>query len=198
MSDRGLDDEKLSVLAQWAAGLRRDSRAEVAAATAELNTLGTFKDGIFRRNDDVASPRNVDGYQAIWEHVHGRRMIYPKPRYRDPIILDPANYEWLPVEASPGVTEKPLGTFTERRCAATLVRIAAGSACRLGGRSIYLVMTGAGTVQDRPYRSLTAIHVDAGETATLAAREQTEMVQFLLPDLSGLQVRQRSPAEAAE
>lgn len=39
MNPGGLDDERLSVLAQWAAGLRRDSRAEVAAAGRAIELL---------------------------------------------------------------------------------------------------------------------------------------------------------------
>jgi len=35
----GLDDEKLSVLSQWAAGLQRDSRAEVVAAGRAIELL---------------------------------------------------------------------------------------------------------------------------------------------------------------
>jgi hypothetical protein len=35
----GLDDEKLSMLAQWAAGLREDPRAEVAAAGRAIEML---------------------------------------------------------------------------------------------------------------------------------------------------------------
>src|SRR5262249_40413746 len=76
---------------------------------------GEFKDGVFRRRADVEGKRNLDGYQAIWEHVNGRPMVYPKPRYPQPIFMDPANYEWVPVEAAPGVAEKLLGVFTERR-----------------------------------------------------------------------------------
>ena len=112
--------------------------------TEELKKFGTFKDGIFRRNDDVEGRRNVDGYQAIWEHMNGQRMEYPKPRYRDPIMVDPANYEWLAVAGMPGVAQKPLGTFTERQCAAALIKLARGATYRAGGRSVYLVVSGSG------------------------------------------------------
>ena len=73
------------------------SPKEVAAGTEELKKFGTFEGGVFRRNEDSGGRRNSDAYQAIWEHVHGRRMDYPKPRYRDPIMVDPENYDWLPL-----------------------------------------------------------------------------------------------------
>jgi hypothetical protein len=173
------------------------SPAEVAAGTEELKKFGTFEGGIFRRNSDVEGRRNTDGYQAIWEHVHGRRMDYPKPRYRDPIMADPENYDWLPIPGLPGVRQKPLGTFTERQCSAMLIELAAGTTYRAGGRSVYLVLSGAGTVGGQPYRSLTALHVEAPETAELAARDTTELLRLVLPDLAGLETY-RTQAEAAE
>ena len=73
----------------------------------ELREEGEFKDGVFRRRADVEGRRNVDGYQAIWEHVNGRPMDYPKPRYPQPIFMDPENYEWVPAAGVPGVAGLP-------------------------------------------------------------------------------------------
>lgn len=39
MGEQGLDDDKLSLLAKWAAGLRSDQRAEVAAAGRAIEML---------------------------------------------------------------------------------------------------------------------------------------------------------------
>jgi hypothetical protein len=174
------------------------SPAEVAATTEELKKFGTFEGGIFRRNGDVEGRRNSDAYQAIWEHVHGRRMDYPKPRYRDPIMVDPENYDWLPVAGSPGVRQKPLGTFTERECAATVIELAPGTTYRAGGPSVYLFLAGAGTVGAESYRPLTALHVDSGEAAEFAAREVTQILRLVLPNLTGLDMARRPSAEAAE
>jgi hypothetical protein len=174
------------------------SREEVYAGTEELKKFGTFEGGIFRRNDDVEGRRNTDGYQAIWEHAHGERMEYPKPRYRDPIMVDPANYEWLPVAGVPGVARKPLGTFTERQCAAEIVSLKRGATHPADGRSVYLVLSGSGIVQHAPYRQLTSFHLDEGEHAQIVARDNTELLRLVLPDLAGLQERRRVQVEAAE
>ena len=174
------------------------SREEVYAGTEELKKFGVFKDGIFRRNDDVEGRRNVDGYQAIWEHAHGERMEYPKPRYRDPIMVDPANYEWIAVAGMPGVFEKPLGTFTERLCGAALVRLARGATYHAAGRGVYLVVSGSGILHDQPYRQFTALHLDDCEEADVVAREETEILRLALPDLSGLRAHQPARVEAAE
>jgi hypothetical protein len=174
------------------------SREEVYAGTEELKKFGTFEGGIFRRNDDVEGRRQTDGYQAIWEHAHGERMEYPRPRYRDPIMVDPANYEWLPVAGMPGVTHKPLGTFTERQCGAELIRLKRGASYPAGARSVCLVLSGAGIVGTQPYRQFTAFHVDENEHADMVARDDTEFVLLVLPDLTGLQARRPAQVEAAE
>lgn len=174
------------------------SREEVAAATEELKKFGNFEGGIFRRNDDVDGRRNTDGYQAIWEHVHGERMEYPKPRYRDPIMVDPANYQWLPVAGMPDVVHKPLGTFTERQCGAEIVHLKRGAIYRAEGRSIYLVLSGSGIGQHSPYRQSTAFHLDADERADIVARDETEILRLVLPDLAGLPERRAAHVEAAE
>jgi hypothetical protein len=173
------------------------SPKEVAAGTGELKEFGTFEGGIFRRNDDSEGRRNTDAYQAIWEHVNGRRMDYPKPRYRDPIMVDPENYQWLPVAGTAGVSEKPLGTFTERQCAGAQIRIARGATYQVGPRSIYLVLSGSGNVGGQAYRPLTAWHLDDGEAADVVAGDETVLVRLVLPDLAGLDARPVR-AEAAE
>ena len=71
-------------------------------ATEELKKLGTFKDGVFHRNPGQPGKKNLDGFQAIWEHLTGRALKYPKPRYDVPILMHPDNYDWVPVEGQPG------------------------------------------------------------------------------------------------
>ena len=174
------------------------SRQEVEVNTGELKKIGTFKDGIFRRSDDVEGRRNVDGYQAIWEHMNGERMEYPKPRYRDPIMVDPANYEWLPVDGMPGVALRPLGTFTERQCGASLLKLARGATHHAEGRSVYLILSGSGIAHDASYRQYTALHLDDGEEADVVARDETQILRLMLPDLAGIEARPLAHVEAAE
>ena len=176
------------------------SQAEVQAGMQALKREGEFKDGVFRRRADVEGKRNVDGYQAIWEHANGRPMAYPKPRYPQPIFMDPANYEWVPVEGSHGVSEKPLGVFTERRSEAGFVRLDAGARFTARGKGVYVVTRGSGSVDGQPLRALTTIYVDAGETVTFAAQEETELLHFGLPNLAGLRIpsHEQVHVEAAE
>jgi hypothetical protein len=174
------------------------SPKEVAAGTEELKKFGTFEGGIFRRNDDSEGRRNSDAYQAIWEHVHGRRMDYPKPRYRDPIMVDPENYEWLALAGRPGVSMRPLGSFTERQCGAALIKLARGASYKAGPRSLYLVLSGSGIVREAPYRRYTAFHVAESEAADIVARDETELLRLVLPDLADLEAYKPARVEAAE
>src|SRR5215813_12434664 len=93
------------------------SRPEVKQGTDELKQFGTFDGGVYRRNPGLPGKRNVDGYQAIWEHVNRRPLQYPKPRYPGPVMMDAAHFNWVPSREHPGVEEKLLGVFTERRAA---------------------------------------------------------------------------------
>lgn len=160
------------------------SRAQVRAGQSELEKIGAFKDGIFRRNDDVEGRRNSDAYQAIWEHHNGGRMDYPKPRYRDPVLLDPENYQWVAIGA--GVDERFLGAFTERKTEAAFIRIEPGAAWKGIGRSVYLVIEGAGRIGAENYAKLSGVHAEDGETPVFAATEATILLRMTLPDLSSL------------
>jgi len=120
------------------------SRKEVKAGMEALKQHGTFEDGVYRRNEGEPGKRNMDGYEAIWQHANGRPLEYPKPRYPAPIMMDRAHFEWVP--ASPGVAEKLVGVFTERRASASFQRIEAGATLHALGRGIFVAYRGKGTV----------------------------------------------------
>ena len=171
------------------------SNGEVRAGVQTLAAFGEFKNGVFRRRLPFHGKKNADGYQAIWEHHHQRPLRYPPPRYPLPIFMDSSNYTWVPVEGAPGALEKLLGVFTERRTQARLIKLDAGAQYIARGRSVYLVLRGAGAIGAEPMRALTALDLDRGEAATIAAREESELMHFGLPDLAGLSLPQ--PAEVA-
>ena len=170
------------------------SRAEVKAGMDALSGQGEFKNGVFRRHGDVEGKRNVDGYQAIWEHVNGRAMDYPKPRYSRPFMMEPANFDWIAVGS--GVFEKALGTFTECRSAVRMVRVEAGSSYAVTGRTVSFVTRGAGSVGGSPLRLYTTALVEPGERCVVAADETVDLIEMTLPNLAAL--KQPVLAQAAE
>jgi hypothetical protein len=176
------------------------SREEARAGMAALSRYGEFKNGVFRRLDGAKGKRNKDGYQAIWEHVNGRALEFPKPRYNHPILIDPEAFVWQSVPGVPGVSEKPLGTFTECRSGVAFVRLDPGARYRAAGRTIHFVVSGTGTVGGQPYRRLTTVFAEPGERAEFQAGETTRLYQLVLPDLAQLEARRRdgTVAVAAE
>jgi hypothetical protein len=174
------------------------SREQVKIATEELKQQGEFKDGVYHRNEGVPGKRNMDGFQAIWEHVNQRPMVYPKPRYEHPIFMNAANYDWAAVGDVPGVAEKLLGVFTERRAEQRLLKIEAGRTYALRGPAVYVVLSGTGTAEAQPIRRFTTISTGPNDTVTVTARETIEIVQFGLPNLAGLAARSDTMAQAAE
>lgn len=171
---------------------------ELQNGTAELKKFGVFKDGVFRRNEDVEGKRNMDGYQAVWEHVNKRPMVYPEPRYHDPIMMEPDHYDWVPVEGMAGVSQRQLGVFTERQIESSFFRLEPNSVFRAKGRGIYFVVSGSGTVEGQPYKRYTTVHADQGERAAFSASQETVILLMGLPNLAGMALPRRDSAQAAE
>jgi hypothetical protein len=166
------------------------SQRQMADAFAELKEQGTFEGGVFRRERTGAAPGtrlNQDGYEAIWEHVTGRRLAYPAPRYSAPFIMYPESYEWVPDPAQPGVAQRHLGTFTERHVELAILRLAAGAVCTLPARPgtrVHFALTGAGSAAGEPYRALSAWEAASGETIALRAAAESEIFIAGLPIFS--------------
>ncbi len=139
------------------------SQPEVDAAEGELKKFGEFKKGVFRRTSGTGK-KNMDGMQAIWEHVNGRPMVYPKPRLINPAFMDPANYD----------------------CEARIVRFEADARHALRGRAVYYTLSGKGTVGSEPLRAMTSFYLDAGESVEIAAQGTVEILQLGMPKLSGM------------
>jgi hypothetical protein len=172
---------------------------EVKAGMEELKKFGTFADGIFTRAEGVPGKRNMDAYQAIWEHVHGREMVYPKGRYSAPIFMDSANYTW--VRVADGISEKLFGVWTERRTEAGLLRLEGGASHEVEGRGIYCVLSGTGECEGNPLKQYTTLFLKYGERALLHATETLELLHYGLPDLSDLAAAwksSRASLQAAE
>lgn len=176
------------------------SNKETRAAMEDLNKLGEFKNGAFRRKEPLYGKKNADGNQAIWEHHHKRPIVIPKPRYAKPVMMDSHNSTWIPVEGAPGVSEKLLGIFTERRTEMGRLKLEPGASHQATGRGVYLVLRGAGTVGDVAARALTTLHLELGETAKITATEEMEIMHFGLPNLAGVTmttVHDEDPADEA-
>jgi mannose-6-phosphate isomerase-like protein (cupin superfamily) len=189
--------ERLSITLQFGGASRSGfiSSARVQKAMDEMKEFGTFEKGIFKRVGQLApgERRNQDSYEAIWEHVNKRKLIYPKPRYGEPILMKPENFDWEAVEDEPGVARKNLCSFSERSLQFSMVKIepgARGVQLSRGGIQIGFVLNGRGTVNGQALRKHSAF--SGREDFELASDEGMEVLLVGLPVFAEQQAKQES------
>jgi hypothetical protein len=157
---------------------------QVKAATAVLKETGEFKNGIYYPAQPDATHRVQDAFEAVFEHVTGQRVTYPKPRYDDPIKMKPESFDWQDLPGQPGAKAKYLGDFTERHHELALVHIDAGKSAMLGPRAgiqLVYVVEGTGTVDGNVLRTQTAFEVPSGSAAQVTATAALALIVIGLP-----------------
>jgi len=150
------------------------------AARQEMAKDGRWDGNYYHRSDG----RTQWGLNAIWEHVFGERLKYPRPRYRNVVITDPERFNWLPVGDAKDVDRRYLGSFSERGMWIEMIRLrpdAAWSSTEPRGRRLMVVLSGSGTCGDEPVGRLTALQVEPDETLRLSAETTTELFVVGLP-----------------
>jgi hypothetical protein len=160
------------------------SRTQLRGGIETLAHKGEFNDGVFTWHDGNGQKHNQDSYEAVWEHVHGRSIEYPKPQYRSPVIIEPERFSWR--RLSDGVTARQLGTFTEYSLGLQQMQFDAGARGAIGATqsTLIFVMTGSGTVNQAPFARWSTIRLGAGEVATISASAMSELFVFFLPDFA--------------
>lgn len=158
------------------------------AGAAELGKLGTFENGIYRRNDASNLPpgvkRNQDGYEAVWQHVMGTPVVYPKPRFRAPLLMDPEAFAWI--AEAPGVVRRAMGAFCERGVGIAQLRLDAGATAEeeAVARRLFYVFSGEGRANGEAVFSETAIELAPGESVRFGASSEMTVAMLTLPDFS--------------
>jgi hypothetical protein len=182
--DRPEGLEMMVVQFGGSAGYGFASVEEREAANEELKSQGEFKGGIYTWYDKDGKKHNQDGFEACFEKVMGRKLEYAQPRYNDLVLMNPANYGWIP-EGTPGVALKNLGSFTERNTRIGFVKIEAGATFCAGTQSsIELLFLSKGTVsyEGKQYGLHTAFEFQANEgPVQLKAVEEAEFFRLILP-----------------
>jgi len=173
-----------------ASGIGYLNRDQVNHAYDELSEMGKFENGVFHR-ERGRGRRNQDGYEAIWQHITGRKLVYPPPRYNEPVIMKPAHFAWRPGGA-PGIQCRELGRFSERGTGVTFWRLTPGSRRVLPGdqgRRIVFVAKGRGKCGRKPYLRHTAIEFSPGEVAKFAPDAETELLCITIPSIVALNIK---------
>jgi mannose-6-phosphate isomerase-like protein (cupin superfamily) len=169
-----------------------------AAGELKAKNVGVFEDGLYKRNPGIEGPPVQDAYEAIWEYVKQRPMEYPKAQYPTPIFVDSKVFPWMPLAGVPGVEEKALGTFTSCQYRVARYQLAPGAVFTATGRGIYFVLSGAGTLEDGPFRYQTALYLDEEEKAVFTASEISDVLYLGLPRRALMQTLTEPTAVAAE
>jgi hypothetical protein len=153
----------------------------------QLRTRGEFKEGSFSYRDDQGNTHRKDGYEAVWEHVNGRPVDYPKPRFEEPILMHPENFQWVTSEHR-GVRLKQVGAFGERGLAVGLIAADPGASCAFGilaahnARRLLFVIDGSLEIGNRQYGAQTSISMEPGDhEAVFEAAEKVELFYLDLP-----------------
>ena len=165
-----------------ASGLGFLSARQVRQAHAELAEEGVFEGGVFKRARGEGKA-NLDAYEAIWRHVVGRPIDYPKPRYKTPIIVRPDGFGWRPEAQSPGVARKRLAVFPERGLELSLLALEPGATWWLGPvaeRQLLFVRSGEGRLQGDGYETWSAARIEPGEAIEIAAAVPSEVLVISL------------------
>ena len=164
--------------------LKRDT---VNRAYDELGEIGRFEKGVFRRKGG-AGKRNLDGYEAIWQHVTGKTLEFPPPRYSEPVIMKPAHFAWRN-SGVPGVQQKDLGRFSDRGTDVTVFRVDGGMRRVLPGTDhlrVVFVMKGRGKCGRKEYKRHSALEFLAGETMAVTPLASTELLVMTIPSVAAL------------
>lgn len=163
------------------------NRDDVNRAYDELGEVGTFEKGVFRRSRGKGK-RNLDGYEAIWQHLTGAPLHFPPPRYSEPVIMKPDHFAWRPGTAS-GIEQKDLGRFSDRGTEVTVYRLVPGKRRVLPGNGhlrIVFVMKGRGKCGRKSYLRHSAIEFSSGEAAAFTPEARTELLCMTIPSVTAM------------
>jgi len=159
------------------------SEARFQEGVEALKAFGTFEKGVFHRPKEGGGRKNQDAYEAVWEHIHGRKLEYPKSEHEEPVFMDPAAFAWADEPGAAGVRRKLLGVFSARKLRISVLGLAAGASVPLAANSIAFVFSGRGRTGTQEWRQHATLRT--GEAAeTLTAVEASEVLELHIPHLN--------------
>ena len=179
------EQKSLTLVLQFggASGSGYISSEQYDRAAAELAKVGSFEKGVFTRKREDGGKINQDAYEAVWEQVNGRKLVYPKQRYTGPVLMEQAGFRWVPVAGQPGVSRKLLGVFSEREVRIAQYHLEASASLPLQDNAIYFVENGSGTANGSGYEKYSTLYLQPGESGTVTAQSESVILQLGLPYL---------------
>jgi hypothetical protein len=161
-----------------------------------LKAGGKFENGVYKGFKPDGSPKNRDSYEAIWEEHEGRELVFPPPRYREPVMMLSKNSRFWPDRKRPGLEIKHLGTFSEARTGIGFLRIVAGAARPRGEQDdaeLLYCFDGSFTCDGKTYGKGTYLFLPNGaEVKALGSTTGAEFFVITLPMLADLVATQKT------
>jgi hypothetical protein len=173
-------EEAEMLLIQW--GQHWMTRAQHDETYSRMLQAGEFRDGYYVTVDAAGNEQRADSRNAVWETFSRRKLVYPTPRYPQPVIMEPEGFEWRLV--SPGVSGKVMGRFTEDDVYIGNYRWdKADGVLTLGPERTQLLWIADGqlTANGASYDRSTVIFSEFEETTELAGTAGAQAVVFGLP-----------------
>ena len=157
---------------------------EMREAVEVLSRTGTIKDGVYSWVDDQGRKHSKDSMTALTEYLRKGPEVIPKPRFEEPIVMNPKNFSWLPT--SDGCFTKEFGSFNEPKTTIGMVKLPPSGSHTLSFDAritLVMVVSGVITVGDDELKGKDAIRLDRGETQKVSSVDGAELLYFGLPDI---------------
>jgi hypothetical protein len=186
---------------QGASGEHLLSNEEMNATYQKMIAAGAkFENGIYRGQTADGRRKNKDSYVAIWEEHEGRKLTFPKPRYRAPVMMEPSHFNWLQDRARPGIETKHLGTFSEMRTGIGYFRLLP-QARLAGGKQkdceLRYLVEGSFAYGGRRWDAGTYMYVPFGsETGAITSEGGANFFVISLPVVAEMASRQNEKLDA--
>ncbi|GAA2592768.1 hypothetical protein GCM10010399_24240 [Dactylosporangium fulvum] len=153
------------------------TREKSDAAFTEMEKSGTFKEGYYVTADADGNEVRHDATNAIWEAVNGQPLVYPVPRYPQPVLMNPEGFAW---RVDDGVRRKDLGHLTENDFNVQQYQWDADGLVPLPAERTQMVwlMSGEVEVENRKLGARTIVISDFGESHALVGVTPGEAMVF--------------------
>jgi len=183
---------------QGASGEHLLSNEEMNATYEKLlKSGGKFENGVYKGFKPDGTPKNKDSYEAIWEEHEGRELVFPPPRYRQPVMMLTKNYRFWPDRKRPGVEVKHLGTFSEARTGISVLRLTPGTEIKSREQDdaeLLFLLEGSVSYGGRPLGEGTYMFLPNGaDVKPLRSDTAATFFVITLPMLADLAAAQKMP-----
>jgi hypothetical protein len=153
--------------------------ARLKIARLELEKTGTFTRGIYTVETPTGA-RNMDAYEAVWQHEKGTRPAYAEPAYKTPVVMRPDAVGWRPAD-QPGICYKQVGIFPHRGLAVTCWKTGAGGEYVVEASPtlrFLFVTSGYGLANDCELRPWSVLRLGPAEAIHLVSEGGMEWVEL--------------------